>query len=213
MKRKGLWILLVVFSITIGLYPSIYFFIDRKFGLLGFKSEELLASTFWNIGFYTHIILGGPALLIGWTQFGAKFRNRKLLLHRQLGKAYVLAVLFSSIAGILIAFFATGGFVSSLGFFCLGMIWLYTTIMAYLSIKKGQVESHQKMMIYSYAVCFSAVTLRIWLPLLIITFGDFITAYMIVAWLCWVPNLLVAYLITRRLETQAIQIGNMIKTS
>src|SRR5690606_7833263 len=122
-------------------------------------------------------------------------------------------VLFSSIAGILIAFFATGGFVSSLGFFCLGMIWLYTTIMAYLSIKKGQVESHQKMMIYSYAVCFSAVTLRIWLPLLIITFGDFITAYMIVAWLCWVPNLLVAYLITRRLETQAIQIGNMIKTS
>ena len=141
MARKGLWILLVVFAIIIGLYPSIYFFIDRKFGLLSYKTDGLLANIFWNIGFYTHIILGGLALLIGWTQFGPKFRNKHLSLHKQLGKIYIIAALFSSIAGIFITFFATGGIVSSLGFFCVGIIWFYTTIMAYLAIRNGHIES------------------------------------------------------------------------
>jgi uncharacterized membrane protein len=204
MMRKGFWILMVIFAILIGLYPSIYFFIDRKFGLLSFKSEELLKNAFWNLGFYIHIIFGGFALLVGWRQFGRKFRNRHLNLHKQLGKTYIIAVLLSSIAGICISFVATGGVVSSLGFFCLGVIWFYTTLIAYLAIRKGQIETHQKMMVYSYAVCFSAVTLRIWLPLLVMSFGNFITAYIIVAWLCWIPNIFVANLIARRMKIQKI---------
>jgi uncharacterized membrane protein len=199
MKQKVLWILMVVFAIAIGLYPGIYFLIDRKFGLLSSKPIGLLANTFWNIGFYTHIILGGLALLIGWPQFNANLRNKNLQLHRLIGKVYIIAVVLSSIAGIYIGFYATGGLITSLGFICLGVIWLGTTIRAYIHIRNGFTKRHQKMMIYSYAACFAAVTLRIWLPLLTIFFGNFITAYTIVAWLCWVPNLLVAYLITRRM--------------
>ena len=52
-------------------------------------------------------------------------------------------------------------------------------------------------MIYSYAACFAAVTLRLWLPLLVFLFGDFIKAYVLVSWLCWVPNIIVAYFIQR----------------
>lgn len=63
---------------------------------------------------------------------------------------------------------------------------------------------HQKMMIYSYAACFAGVTLRVWLPLLTLIFGDFVKAYILVAWLCWIPNLMVAYLINRKLESQKI---------
>jgi len=69
---------------------------------------------------------------------------------------------------------------------------------AYISIRNKQVEKHQKMMIYSYAACFAAVTLRLWLPLLTAALGDFITAYTIVAWLCWIPNMIVANQIVRR---------------
>jgi hypothetical protein len=58
------------------------------------------------------------------------------------------------------------------------------------------------MMIYSYAACFAAVTLRIWLPLLISITGDFFIAYPIVAWLCWVPNLIVANLIVKSMVPQ-----------
>ena len=200
MTKKALWVLFAVLSIMIGLYPAIYFFTDRNFGLLSSKSEELLANIFWNFGFYTHIILGGLALFIGWAQFSPKLRNKNLRLHRQIGKLYVIAVLLSSMAGIGIGLFATGGFLTSAGFISLGVIWFYTTLMAYITIRKKQLELHQNMMIYSYAACFAAVTLRIWLPLLIMIFGNFITAYTIVAWLSWVPNIIVAYLIVRRLE-------------
>jgi Predicted membrane protein (DUF2306) len=202
MVRKGLWILVAILAIIIGLYPSIYLFIDRRFGLLSTKSNDLLTNTFWNIGFYTHIIFGGLALIIGWTQFNSTFRNRNLLLHRRIGTLYIIAVILSSFAGIYIGFFATGGFISSLGFICLGIIWFSSTIKAYVNIKNRQIEGHQKLMIYSYAACFAAVTLRIWLPLLNILFVNFITAYTIVAWLCWVPNIFVAYLITRQIKSQ-----------
>ncbi|QXU40807.1 DUF2306 domain-containing protein [Pedobacter sp. D749] len=202
MVKKGLWILFATFALLIGLYPMIYFLIDRKFGLLNSKTVELLSNTFWNIGFYTHIIFGGIALLIGWTQFSSKMRNRRMALHRKLGKVYVVAVLLSALAGIYIGFFATGGWISSAGFICLGIIWFYTTLKAYLHIKEGEVEKHQKMMIYSYAACFAAVTLRIWLPILTIIYGDFSKAYLVVAWLCWIPNLIVGYLIIRKTAHQ-----------
>lgn len=202
MVKKGLWILFATFALLIGFYPTIYFLIDRKFGLLNSKSAELLSNTFWNIGFYTHIILGGVALLIGWTQFSPKMRNRRMVLHRKLGKAYVVSVLLSALAGIYIGFFATGGWVSSAGFICLGVVWFYTTLKAYLYIKDGEIVKHQKMMVFSYAACFAAVTLRIWLPILTIMFGDFFKAYLVVAWLCWIPNLIVAYLINSKATNQ-----------
>lgn len=200
MAKKGIWIVMVLLAILIGLYPAIYFLVDREFGLLGNKTAELLTNTSWNIAFYIHIILGGVALLTGWTQFSSKLRAKNLALHRQMGKVYVISVILSSLAGIYIGFFATGGIVASTGFICLGIVWFSVTVKAYLDIRKGRVSQHQKMMTYSYAACFAAVTLRIWLPLLTIMLsGNFITAYIIVAWLCWVPNLIVANLITRRL--------------
>ena len=202
MGKKIIWVLFVLFAVLIGLYPVIYFIQDRTFGLLSSKSTELLTSVFWNIGFYTHIIFGGIALFIGWTQFSPKMRNRRMALHRKLGKVYVVAALLSALAGIYIGFFATGGWVSSTGFICLGIIWFYTTLKAYLYIKHGEIEQHQKMMVYSYAACFAAVTLRIWLPILTMVYGDFSKAYLLVAWLCWIPNLIVAYLITRRTVNQ-----------
>ena len=187
-------------AIGVGLYPGLYFLVDRKFGLLSSKSEALLASPIWNLGFYTHIILGGLALLIGWVQFSAKFRRKYLAWHRRIGKVYVIAVLLSAVAGIGIGFFATGGLVAASGFIGLGVVWFYTTLMAYLHIKNGRVLQHERMMVYSYAACFAAVTLRIWLPFLTIHFGAFDPAYRVVAWLCWVPNMVVAFWVVWKLD-------------
>ena len=195
-----LWILFAFFAIVIGLYPALYFLIDREFGLLSSKEDELLKNLIWNAGFYMHILLGGLSLLIGWTQFSPKLRNRNISMHRQIGKIYVLSALLSALAGSYVALFATGGWVSAVGFFCLACIWFLTTFKGYTHIKNGRIDQHEKWMIFSYAACFSAVTLRIWLPLLIISLGDFNTAYRIVAWLCWIPNLFVAILIVKRLK-------------
>ncbi len=198
--KKSIWLSFAVLCIVVGFYPFIYFLMDRKFGLLGTKSELLLNDTFWNIGFYTHIIWGGAALLVGWTQFSKKWRAKRLALHRLIGKIYVLSALLSALGGIFIGINATGGFVSEAGFISLGVIWFFTTLQAFLDIRKGNIPRHQKLMIFSYAACFAAVTLRLWLPLLIMAHqGDFVPAYRLVAWLCWVPNLLVAWMLVRRL--------------
>lgn len=192
------WFVFVFLAILVGLYPLLYFAVDREFGLLASKSDSLLSNVFWNIGFYGHILLGGLTLLIGWIQFSKKLRNANLKRHRNIGKVYVISAIFSGICSIYIGLYATGGLISSLGFISLGLVWLYTTIKAYLAVRDGDLQLHQGMMIYSYAACFAAVTLRIWLPLLTIAFGDFEIAYRIVAWLCWVPNIIFAYFWVRR---------------
>ena len=201
--KKALGVLMAILAIFVGLYPFIYFLIDRKFGLLQSKSDAVLTNIFWNAGFYIHIILGGIALLIGWTQFSVKLRKNKTRLHRQVGKAYVIMALSSALASLYIAWYATGGIIASVGFACLGIIWFYTTLRAYIEIRNGQIEKHQQMMVYSYAACFSAVTLRIYLPILVILFHDFIKAYLIVAWLCWIPNILVACFLVKQLKMKS----------
>ncbi len=199
MSKKVVWILFATLAVVIGFYPGVYLFLDRRFGLLSTKSDAILSDLFWNLAFYTHIALAGLAILIGWIQFSSSFRVKNLSLHRLIGKVYIGSALLSSIAGIYIGFFATGGIVSATGFIILGVIWFYTTLKAYLNIRQKNVVAHQKMMIYSYAACFAGAALRIWLPILIAFFGDFIIAYRIVAWLCWVPNLMVANILSRRI--------------
>ena len=197
-QNKVAWFVFALLAIGVGLYPLLYFFVDSEVGFLSSKSEELLNSFFWNIGFYGHISFGGLSLLTGWSQFSKRLRQKKLQLHRNLGKIYVLSAIISGICGVYIGFNATGGMVSSLGFISLGIIWLYTTGSAYRAIKKKDIGLHKGMMIYSYAACFAAVTLRLWLPILNIIFGEFLIAYKIVAWLCWVPNLLFAHYWVRK---------------
>ncbi|RDY60737.1 DUF2306 domain-containing protein [Flagellimonas nanhaiensis] len=196
--NKVVWIVFAFLAISIGLYPLAYLFVSSEFGLLTSKTAELLSNTVWRLGFYGHIAFGGLALLTGWSQFSKRIRAKNLNLHRNLGKIYTVSVLISGICGVYIGFFATGGTIASLGFILLGIVWLYTTIRAYAAIKNKDLSLHQGMMIYSYAACFAAVMLRIWLPLLTLAIGEFLTAYRIVAWLCWVPNLVFAHFWVRK---------------
>lgn len=193
--------LLSILAVLVGLYPAFYFFLDKRFGLLSTKSDELLASLHYNMAFYMHIVLGGIAMLTGWIQFNGSLRNRYIHIHRLLGKIYVGSALVSGSAGFYIAMHATGGTPSVLGFSILALLWLYSTLSAYLFIRRGDQRRHEIAMIFSYALCFAAVTLRIWLPILIGITGDYFIAYPVVAWLCWVPNLLFAFFYTRRLRT------------
>jgi uncharacterized membrane protein len=206
MITRALKIIMAVLAIGVGLYPFIYFFIDRKFGLLQSKSDAILSNLFWNAGFYSHIVLGGIALLIGWVQFNEKLRRKRLQLHRTIGKIYVFSALVSSAAAVYIALFATGGIVATLGFMFLGLTWFYSTYKAYTSVRKGNLPTHRVMMIYSYAACLAAVTLRLYLPLLIIAFHDFIKAYVLVAWLCWVPNIGIAFYLVKKSKMQQPQL-------
>jgi uncharacterized membrane protein len=194
------WAFFIFFALVIGLYPLSYLFFDMSGSLFSSKSEALLQSYLWNTAFYLHISFGGLSLLTGWSQFSKWVRNKNLTLHRSLGKIYLISVSVSGTAGLYISFFATGGIIPSLGFGGLAIAWLASSAIAYISIRKGNIDRHQQWMVRSYAVTFAAVTLRLWIPFFQgILHMDFITSYKIIAWLCWVPNLLIGDWIARRL--------------
>jgi uncharacterized membrane protein len=201
------WIPFAFFAIAVGLYPLIYYFIDiHSFGLLQSKPKEVLGMGTYIPLFYVHVTCGGIALLTGWTQFSQRLRSRYMRWHRLAGKVYVVAVLLSSTAGLFIAMFASGGLVSVMGFGMLALLWLFTDVVAYMRIRRLDIVQHEKWMIRNYALSFAAVTLRIYLPLSQAVFHmDFMTAYRVISWLCWVPNLVIAeWIVTRGLTRSRI---------
>jgi uncharacterized membrane protein len=201
MKLKYLpWILFAVLAISTGLYLLIYYIVDmHNKGLMSSKTKELLDNAVWHTAFYTHISFGGIALLIGWTQFSKRLREKYLKLHRNIGKVYVASVMISSIAGFYIALFASGGITCTLGFGMLAALWFFSIMMAYTSILKRDFKQHENWMIRNYALTFAAVTLRIYLPISQAGLHiEFVTAYRAISWLCWVPNLIIAELIINR---------------
>ena len=200
--NRVLWILFIFFAVVIGVYPFLYYITDMsKGGLLSSKSPSLLQSAIYMGAFYSHITFGGLALLSGCTQFSKKIRDRYRAIHRTLGTIYVTCVTVSGSCALYIAIYSSEGMVTHFGFGALAVLWLFTTLTAYNAIRNRNITSHRRWMVRSYALCFAAVTLRIYLPLFTAVFHlDFGVSYQIISWLCWVPNLLVAEIIISRLK-------------
>jgi uncharacterized membrane protein len=213
-RSKVGWIIFVMLAIVIGFYPIFYLLEGfRSQGFLSTKALNLRQSAGYLTLFYIHVTFGGLSLLIGWSQFSERFRRKYLQTHRSIGKVYVVSVLLSSLAGMAIALFATGGAISVIGFEGLAICWLFSDIRAYTSIRKGRIQEHQDWMCRNYALTFAAVTLRLWLPFSQVALHmDFVDAYRIIAWMCWVPNLIVAELIINRTK-RARQHGARLHTA
>ena len=146
-----------------------------------------------------HIVGAMLAILIGPFQFLPGLRKgRWLKVHRWLGRSYLLCILFGGLSGLYMAQFAYGGIISRLGFAALAILWLYSGCRAYKHIRNKEIEQHRQWMIRNYALTFAGVMLRVWVPLSMGLGFDFVSSYMLIGWLCWVPNLLVAEWIIRR---------------
>jgi uncharacterized membrane protein len=194
------WVVFVAFAVGIGAYPVTYILLGSSHGVL--VGRDIYGEPVWRWLFYQHLTFGGLAMLAGVSQFSRRLRTRNPGLHRTLGKVYILSVLASGIAGVYLAVHTMGGPPARVGFFLLGSAWLLATGLAYARIRGGLVRAHERWMIRSYALTWAAVTLRLYLPLFEAAFGmGFDRSYPIIAWLCWVPNLLVAEWIVRRRRT------------
>lgn len=166
---------------------------------LAIKQTEVASRSEYLMIFYTHVYSSIFVLLAGF--IALFFKLKKSNWHRYSGRIYVIfTLLFSSLSGVYMGFFANGGFVGKLSFVILGILWFYTTYKAYQEIRNGNIVKHQHWMWRSYALCFSAVTLRLWKVILVYLFHpNPMDVYQIIAWLGWVPNLiLVQYLIKKQ---------------
>jgi uncharacterized membrane protein len=194
-RPRGGWYVVAVLAALIALYALAYVVVGPP------MYPPNLAASFrarpWGI--YPHALFGALALGLGAAQFHPALVRRRRALHRALGKVYVGACLLVGAAGLYMAWYAYGGPASRAGFGALAVLLLGTTWAAFAAARRRDIATHRAWMLRSYALIFAAVTLRIELPLLIVAFGgDFDPAYRVVAWLCWVPNLLWAELWLRR---------------
>ena len=146
---------------------------------------------FTPLGIKTHIAAAGVALLVGAFQFLRPLRRRAPAVHRWTGRVYIAACTIGGLAGGAIALYTTYGPVAGWGFLVLAVLWVPFTLLALACAMRRNFAAHERWMVRSFALTFGAVTLRLYLPVGVMTVG-FEVAYPIIAWLAWVPNLIVA---------------------
>jgi uncharacterized membrane protein len=183
-RRFTFWFLSIVVALVS--YRFVVLGMDEAFAG---AVHQLLAS---KEAFYLHIIAAPIALAIAPFQLSKKVRARSIRRHRLMGKVYCVAVFLAGISGVIIGFTANGGLIAQSGFVLLAVIWLLATLRALQVVMRGQIALHQEWMIRSIALTFAGVTLRVLLPAQLLAGISIDVAYPVVAWLCWVPNLVVA---------------------
>ena len=153
-----------------------------------------------------HTLFGPMALVLGLINLLPRFRPpARRRVHRSVGRVYLAATILLGSAGLALSLHAAGGFVARLGFFVLALVTLGSACTGYWNIRHGRIDRHREWMMRSYACMFGAVTLRLWLPLLIVAHGgEFLPAYRWVAWLAWLPNLAFAEWTIRRGRTRRL---------
>lgn len=212
MNRK-IWFVVTCFALLVASYIVVQYFIMDGFqtGLVKVKlmfGSKL--SAFWYMMLFIHITTSIVALVIGPFTLSTTFRERNINRHRIIGRIYMVGILLGGVSGLYLSFYATGGLVAKLGFGLLSVFWLTSAYQALNRIKNKKIKDHRNWMIRNYSLTFGAVTLRIWLPLFIVLFGieRFELSYAIIAWLAWVPNLIVAELFIRKRLSKGKYQGN-----
>lgn len=160
---------------------------------LQIKQTEVNEVPYYLLFFYIHVYSAIFVLLAGFTQFNAGILRKQTAIHRNIGKLYIAIILFlSAPSGLFIGVFANGGFYSKVSFVSLSILWFYFTLKGFLHIKNRKIILHKAFMLRSFALTFSAITLRFWKVILVYLFHPSpMDIYQIIAWLGWVPNLLI----------------------
>lgn len=203
MRKWGIVFIFLVAVAWTGHTFSKNFIVDPEFTrFLEHKgSLDLAKDEIWTFFLRTHIVLSLLALLSGPVAFLKSSRRKKALLHKLSGRIYVLSILLNILPALYVSFFATGGWISVLGFICLNAVWSGTTFLAYKKIRERRVLEHRKWMIRSYAITLANTSIYILTLIFTSGFGmDYILSYQISVWLGWVMNLILAEGIVRRLK-------------
>lgn len=184
--RKTAWAIMLVLATGIAAYTAAVLILPGAGALFVAERRALMPASL-----YAHLAGSLIALALGPWQLNSPLRQRALGVHRWMGRGYVLAVVVGGLGAISLARVSEEGLVTHVGFGLLGALWLTATLLAYLRIRARDQVAHRRWMFRSYALTLAAVTLRIYLPVSQLIGVRFSDAYQVVAWLCWVPNLVI----------------------
>ncbi len=202
---KGLAGLNLVVLLTLGFFTFLmaritveYIPYNTDIGFLQIK-QDYIDIDHWRIAFFVHVYASMWALLAGFTQFSSQIQDYYPRVHRMFGYVYVTNVLLiTGPAALLMSLYANGGLTSKIAFGTLAVGWITCTAIALVKAKNGDFVAHRNFMIRSYALTLSALTLRAWKWGITNTVDvPPMDVYRMVAWLGWVPNIIIAEMLIR----------------
>jgi hypothetical protein len=184
-----------------------YINFDSRYGFLRLK-QEAIATGWYLPAYYSHVLFGGLILMVGFFQLHPTWGHRWKKLHRAFGYFYVMGILFlSAPGGMVMSFFINRGPFVLLSFVAQCTLWFFCTAMAFDRIRKRDIEAHRQWMWRSFALTFAAITLRVYI--FIVSFSVDLSqpgAYATLAWLSWVPNLIIAEMFIRSARWSKFQV-------
>ncbi|MCX5215100.1 DUF2306 domain-containing protein [Kitasatospora sp. NBC_00240] len=196
LRRAG-WIAITASATAIGLLSARYFTLDPD----SFLPEQRVTYLADLAPLMLHVGGGVVALVLGPWQFPQRLRTRRPVVHRLIGRVYLVSALATAAGGLLLVPKGLFGPIAPLGFAALAVLLLVATVAAFVSIRRGAVARHQIWMIRSYALIFTGVTFRLWISGFAAAGVPFGQAYGSGAWASWLLNLLVAEHVVARLRT------------
>ena len=154
---------IIVLSMLTGILIC-YYLTTRAFPML-IPTEEVYGSYFFSrVGWvFPHIVLGIIATIIGPFQFIPKIRNKYLKTHRQIGRVYIISTVLSGISGMYMAITSDVNLPYTVGLFMLGVTWVTSSTLAFVSIKNKKVDLHKEWMIRSYVITFALSHSDLWM--------------------------------------------------
>lgn len=169
-------------------------------GVAGTMEDFLYHADSRPIAFFLHIVLASVALALVPVQLSKTFRKRRLNVHRWLGRIYVASIALSGWGGFALAVSTESGFVASWGFALLAVSWVGTTVVAMVMAMTHSITAHQNWMIRSAALTMAAVSLRLYIGVGAAFGFDYGDIAGLLAWACWVPNLIIAEFFIHQME-------------
>jgi uncharacterized membrane protein len=122
----------------------------------GFNHDYFLKLVHDRFLLIPHAICGITATFTGPLQFSSRLRRNHLKLHRILGRVYVTAIFIAAPLAITISW----GSGLIVGTVVQASLWVFCTLLAFLTARNRQILQHRQWMIRSYAVTFTFISTR-----------------------------------------------------
>ncbi|MCI0755696.1 DUF2306 domain-containing protein [Teichococcus vastitatis] len=176
----GCWVLLMLIATMLGLASLSYGVSSRFFG------TQLVDQASWRLLLRIGEAGSASALMIGPWLFVPGIRWRWPQVHNWLGRLYAISVLAAALVTVLLAWEIEATPVVRLELLALGAAWLATTGLGLAQAWRGDISSHRRWMMRSFALTAATECLRLGFVLCLL----FVAVHPAIACLGWIPVLL-----------------------
>jgi uncharacterized membrane protein len=154
-------LLVIVFWTTIFVVSSYFYYDNAIVYLFGYRSERFGQTLFENqMWFILHIIGATFSLFLGPFQFSGTIRKKYISYHRLAGKLYIIGSLVAGVSALRLSIINDCvGCRYSLAL--LSILFLLTTSLAWITIRKHNIIAHKHFVTRSYACALAFIFVRL----------------------------------------------------